>query len=178
MAMTVATSRSAALSTIPSATTRQPSFTTGKNRNSMMSCSTSNSNNSRDRGGECRAQLGQQHHRTKLLAALLMLTISTSAAIIYAIHPSLRYSAGWHGRANLQRQSDTHTQLHAIPTDTKLISRARKALAAVGCLIQAMRRNPGSSGPTACTAHVPVVTSWVACLQTPCPTSQLTALTA
>lgn len=38
MAMTVATSKSAALSTIPSDTTRHPSFTTGKNRNSMMSC--------------------------------------------------------------------------------------------------------------------------------------------
>ena len=38
MAMTVATSRSAGLSTMPSAITRQPSFTTGKKMNSMMSC--------------------------------------------------------------------------------------------------------------------------------------------
>ena len=38
MAMTVATSRSAGLSTMPSSMTRQPSFTTGKKMNSMMSC--------------------------------------------------------------------------------------------------------------------------------------------
>lgn len=35
--MTAATSRSAALSTMPSATTRQPSFTTGKKIISIMS---------------------------------------------------------------------------------------------------------------------------------------------
>ena len=38
MAMTVATSRSAGLSTMPSSMTRQPSLTTGKKMNSMMSC--------------------------------------------------------------------------------------------------------------------------------------------
>ena len=38
MASTVATSRSAGLSTMPSATTRQPSLTTGKKMNSTMSC--------------------------------------------------------------------------------------------------------------------------------------------
>ena len=38
MASTVATSRSAGLSTMPSATTRQPSLTTGKKINSTMSC--------------------------------------------------------------------------------------------------------------------------------------------
>ncbi len=41
MESTVATSRSAGLSTMPSATTRQPSFTTGKKMNSMMSWSLS-----------------------------------------------------------------------------------------------------------------------------------------
>ena len=38
MERTVATSRSAGLSTMPSAMTRQPSFTTGKKMNSIMSC--------------------------------------------------------------------------------------------------------------------------------------------
>lgn len=39
MPMTAATSRSPALATIPSSSTRQPSFTTGKNTASMISAS-------------------------------------------------------------------------------------------------------------------------------------------